>query len=269
MRLKQTQLNVLNLVKVMPIIMLGLIVLLSGCDGDSKKNENMKTSSSEEKTSVALDIKSLEEKAFSLVESSPEEAVEYFITLADKYGEAKDTIKYGLTLLNISNLFDEYLSDDINALAYAEKALGHWAMQEDTLQMANLYKYIGLINGRLKNFAKGKEQIQISRTMYEYLGSIPGLKVCDFNLASLLYYEGDYEGSIDLALSAEPFWLDRNDDVRRFNIHTLVLKNYRSLSEELKAKDHMLINENLIKRGNIPAHLIQEFRTVMAGKDKH
>ena len=102
--------------------------------------------------------------------------------------------------------------------------------------------------------------------MYTILGSEPGIKVCDFNLASLLYFEEKYQESIALALSLEPFWQDRNDDVRRFNIHTLVLKNYMAMSEELDAKHHMLINEEMIKRGNIPRQLIQEFKLVMAGK---
>src|SRR5690606_24285011 len=50
---------------------------------------------------------------------------------------------------NIAFVFDEGMHDDKQALEAGQKALQLWQQQGDTMQQANMYKYIGLLQGRL------------------------------------------------------------------------------------------------------------------------
>jgi hypothetical protein len=99
-----------------------------------------------------VNVQELEKKGFAAFQEAPGEAIPIFKEVASAYLGQENLPKAAITYLNIANIFDEHLEKTDSALLYSQRSLAIWQKQDDTMQMANLYKYIGLLQGRLGAF---------------------------------------------------------------------------------------------------------------------
>src|SRR5690606_25906102 len=97
---------------------------------------------------------------------------------------------------NIAFVFDEGMHDDKQALEAGQKALQLWQQQGDTMQQANMYKYIGLLQGRLGQYAPAKLSIDTAIRLFTAQNFIKGVAVSYFDMANVLLEEKDTHGAI-------------------------------------------------------------------------
>lgn len=140
-----------------------------------------------------INIDSLQQEAISQYQSDPNKAIEIFKKLSEQYEKDLNYKQQAITLLNISNIYDEQLQDYKSAHDYAEKSLGVWQSQNDSLQMANLLKYQGYLKAKLGEFEAGENDIANAILMYDKLNFREGVAVSLFNMARLDFERGDYK----------------------------------------------------------------------------
>ena len=194
--------------------------------------------------SDTLSVEKLEKKGFEVFRESPEEAIRIFKKVAIKHENHENFNKAGITNLNIANIYDEYLERMDSALVYSEKALEIWKTQNDTLQMANLYKYIGLVKGKLGGIDEAKSDIRQAIMMYQKAEFEQGVAVSEFNLAEVYFREKNYTESEALFVKSKNFWKGKGDLGRVFTNNILGIKIYNVVGD--KDKVEKLIEENKV-----------------------
>jgi tetratricopeptide (TPR) repeat protein len=189
-----------------------------------------------------LSVEELEKKGFEIFQESPGEAIIFFKQAAVIHEKNEHVKKAGITNLNIANIFDEYLEKTDSALVYSEKALEIWKRHYDTLQMANLYKYIGLLKGKSGKIDEAKSDIQQAIMMYQKVGFGQGVAVSEFNLADVYFRDKNFTEAEALFVKSKDFWNGNGDLGRIFTNNILGIKIYNMVED--KAKAEKLIEEN-------------------------
>lgn len=191
-----------------------------------------------------LSVEELENAGFEIFRESPEVAINIFKQVAKRHGVHKNYKSAGIANLNIANIFDEYLNELDSALVYSDRALEIWKKQDDTLQMANLYKYIGLLQGRIGEFVKAKSNLQEAIMMYREVGFEKGVAVSEINLADVYFENGYLAESDSLFLKSTKFWKESGDLGRVFTNNILGIRIYNRIGA--KNEVNKLIGENRI-----------------------
>lgn len=160
-------------------------------------SEKKSTNISDPKALIA-EAEAIEKKGFELFQSDPQKAIPYFEAAADMYDGANAMDKLGITFLNIANIYDEHTEHLDSALIYTTASLQVFKQIPDSMQMANLYKYKGLLLGKKKDFVNAKINILMATIIYQSLEYPQGIAVSNHNLASVLYEEGKVEDGLDI-----------------------------------------------------------------------
>lgn len=203
------------------------------------------SSSDTKNTSVEngkVDIEELEKRGFEVYQKMPKDAIPIFKQVASEHERLKDLKKAGITNLNISNIYDEYLNEIDSALIYAEKSLEIWRSKKDSMQMANLYKYLGLLKGKKEQFEEAKSYIQKAIKIYNSLDFEEGIAVSEINLADTYFREKDFEKSLLYFNNSKVFWLQKNDKGRIYTDNILGIKIFAAVKKYEQVE--ILINEN-------------------------
>ena len=189
-----------------------------------------------------INLEELEKQGFEAFQKNPKAAIPIFIEVATKAATAKDVKKAGLTNLNIANIYDEYVDKKDSALWFANQSLEIWKQADDTLQQANLYKYIGLLQGKIGSFDKAKTNIETAISFYEKKNFMQGKAVAEFNLADVYLQEGDTKKSMELFYKSTKFWKEKEKMDRVFSNNLFGIE----LFEKMGAKENIqiLIEEN-------------------------
>jgi len=220
------------------IVLFGVI----SCNSDS-------TNKTTEQVIEVKSVEELEKIGFKTFQKSPQKAIPIFRQVAIKYEKQQHLKKAGLTNLNIANLYDEYSNEIDSALIYSNKSLNIWERQKDTLQIANLYKYIGLLKGKKGNFKEAKFSILAAIKLYKEKGFEQGVAVSQFNLADLYFRAKEFKESELLLNKSIAFWKNNEDYSRVFTNNILGIKLYNEIGN--KPKVQQLIEENrTIKKEN-------------------
>jgi tetratricopeptide (TPR) repeat protein len=232
-----------------------LLTIAFGLLGCTKNQENK--SRSAERTLPS--IQELEQKAFSLYQENPEEAVPYFKELAQRCKEDGITDKAAITYLNTANIFDEHLAEKDSALLYAEISLGLWQERKDSLQQANLYKYVGLLKGQTGKLDEGIEDLQKAIFFYRILGFPEGLAVAERNLAKVFFLQKEYAKTKALLSKSTHFWRQKGDQGRVFGNNLLGIELYRVLGEKAKEQRLLIENRTILESSDIPPIMENRF----------
>lgn len=194
-------------------------------------------------------VEELEKSGFQAFQEAPQKAIPIFKQVATKYEEQKNLKKAGQTNLNIANIYDEYSNEIDSALLYSHKSLKNWETRNDTLQIANLHKYIGLLKGKVGNFEEGKLSILEAIELYKAQGFKQGIAVSEFNLADLYFRQNKFEESELLLTKSIEFWKEQGQFSRVFTNNLLGIKLYDKIGK--KEEVQKLIEENMeIKNKN-------------------
>jgi tetratricopeptide (TPR) repeat protein len=213
------------------------IGLLISC---STSTENKSNSDEIDK----VNIQELEKLGFESYQDSPIKSIQLFKEVAMEYEKTENYKKAGFTNLNIANIYDEYIENIDSALVYSKKALKIWKTQNDTLQMANLYKYIGLLKGKSDEIDEAKSDIQQAIMMYQKVGFEQGVAVSEFNLADVNFRNKDYEGSMDHLNNSTDFWKKKKDYTRIYTNNILGIRIYSATNNHKRVE--ALIEENIV-----------------------
>ena len=184
----------------------------------------------------------LEQSGFDTYQRSPKEALPIFKQVALEYEESENLKMTGITNLNIANIYDEHVDQIDSALIYAERSLHIWSTMRDSMQMANLFKYIGLLKGKRGQFAEAKSSIRTAIRTYNGLGFEQGIAVSEINLAKTYFREKEYEKSMRYFESSKQFWLQKNEVNRVYTDNIVGIEIHAAMKNDEKVES--LIKEN-------------------------
>ncbi|MEZ5058367.1 MAG: tetratricopeptide repeat protein [Saprospiraceae bacterium] len=233
-----------------------LLVILSGFEvtGQEPKSTAVESNSAQK----------IEKDGYTLYQKSPEDALPTFKNVAKLYAYQKDYKKAGLTYLNIAGIYDENLGKPDSALIYAHESLQIWQEANDSLQQANLYKYIGLLEGKLGQFEKGKTAIQKAMKLYQILEFEEGLNVAKFNLANVYFQEKDYTNSKNLFQETINFWKEKGDAGRVFINNLFGIELYAAMNDAEGVKHLIDENKTLAPDAKLNDYLKRKFEELVA-----
>lgn len=218
------------------LFLLSFSVFLTGCKTDPQ-DESFSTSSTE------VSAIENEGKGLKIYQTSPRSAIHYFKLAAAEFEREGNFKKAGITNLNIANIYDEHLYSTDSALIFSSKSLEIWKSLNDTLQMANLYKYVGLLKGRNREIVEGINHILNAIELYKEKSFTSGLAVSYINLSELQLIKGDYHESERLFLESNDIWNERGNLSRRYSNNILGIKIYQNIGDTIKMR--LLIQENI------------------------
>jgi len=194
-------------------------------------------------------VEELEKDGFEMLKDFPQKAIPIFKQVAISYENQNNLKKAGQTNLNIASIYDEHSNKLDSALIYSNKSLEIWKRKNDTLQIANLYKYVGLLNGKAEKFEEAKSFISQAIKLYQDKGFEQGIAVSEFNLADVYFREKKFQESELLFNKATEFWRRKGSFSRVFTNNILGIRIYENLGK--KNAVQQLINENIeIKNQN-------------------
>ena len=215
---------------------------------------------------VTLSLEEIREKeqyAYSISPQQPIKSIQVLNNLLRSIEQQLDLNKLGIVCLNIANIYDEVLNQYDSALVYAIKSLNVWDEIGDTLQQANLLKYIGYLHGTLGKEDAAVENINMAIELYESKNHVQGSMIAKNNL-SLVYFN---LGKLELARSnfeeSNAYFRQEGLVKRLFTSNILGMKiNMQNKSDSTIL--NMLITENidLEKMGSLGRREIQHFQKI-------
>lgn len=171
--------------------------------------------------------------------------------------------KAGITHLNIANLYDERLGQTDSALVWSEKALNIWMDQHDTMQMANLYKYTGLLKGRSGKMVEAISDIHQAIRLYEEAGFAQGVAVSEINLSEVYLRIDNYTESEALFTRSTDFWNGNGDLSRVFTNNLLGIRLYTEMGKPKKAEELIHENEDILKQTELDDFIINRYHELL------
>lgn len=210
-----------------------------------------------------ISIEELEQKGFEVFQESPEEAIQIFKQVAINYEKQENLKKAGIINLNIANVYDEYLERKDSALIYSERALRIWKEQKDTLQMANLYKYTGLLKGGLGKIDEAQSDIHQAIRMYETKGFGQGVAVSEINLAEVYFMDENYTESEALFSKSKDFWKGNGDLSRVFTDNILGIRIHTKMGDMGKAGKLIKENEDIMTQTELDDFIKNRFQELI------
>ncbi len=210
-----------------------------------------------------ISVEELEKKGVELFQNAPEEAVMIFKKLAVEYKQLKNFEKQGIVNLNITNIYDEHLNQLDSALVFAQKSLSIWKENNDSLQMANLYKYIGLLKGRAGDFTEAKSAIEKAVELYTKKNFDQGRVVSEFNLADICFREGNFRESESLWIKSKEFWSSKNNKYRIFTSNLLGIQLYDKMGSKDQVQSLIKENRAIAAEIKIDSHLENKFEKLV------
>lgn len=190
-----------------------------------------------------INIPALEQQGFKLFQENPQKAIPIFQEVAIAYQDVGNYKKAGITNLNIANIYDEHSNRIDSALIYAEKSLRIWTEHNDSLQIANLYKYIGLLKGKIGKFDEATTAIQEAIKIYQAKAFEQGIAVSEFDLADVYFRAKKYEESERLFAKSKAFWVTQNNQDRVYTNNILGIRLFEQTAKPTAVKQ--LIEENI------------------------
>lgn len=240
------------------ILLLGLMLSCSS----TSENKSDPTVISE------VSIEALEKTGFEKYQESPTTTLAIFKRVAIEYEKAENFEKAGFTNLNIANIFDEHLNQIDSALIFSEKSLSIWEAKKDSMQIANLLKYIGLLKGRTGQFEEAKSTIQRAIKLYQDQGFEQGIAVSEINLANVYLQEQDYESSEKYFRQSKRFWLNTNNRSRVYTDNILGIKIYHAVNNDNMIQGLIEENRNIEQEIKVNEFMKTKFNELIQALNK-
>jgi tetratricopeptide (TPR) repeat protein len=144
------------------------------------------------------------------------QAVSYYTLLGDKPNMA-------IGLQSLAFAYDEQKFNVADAIPYARQALDIWKELDDTLQAANMYKYVGLLQGKTSQGTLAKQNITKAIELYRAKHYENGVAVSWHNLAIVNQYQRRYDSAIAYIDMASRYWRGK-DSARLFELNNLAIE---------------------------------------------
>ncbi len=213
-------------------------------------------------------LKALEEKGFELYQRNPREAIEAFKQVATAYAMRSNFPKAAIFYLNIASIYDEHLLETDSALIYADLSLKHWIELQDTMQMANLFKYTGLLKGKTGQFRAAEQDIHQALQLYREVEFPQGLAVSRYNLADVYFRQERFTESDSLLELSTSFWRDAGDMQRVFTNNLLGIQLFRKHGYQNEAVKLIMENVFILEQAEIDSFNIRRFNELSGEGNK-
>lgn len=196
--------------------------------------------------------------AFSYSKTLPDSAIYFYDRASTYYRSVSDTIGLGITLQNIAFCYEEKKNNINEALRYSLQAKEIWEASNDSMNAANIYKYVGYLMGKQKKYTEGKMYIYKAETLFHTLDNSRGIAVCYFDLAMLYKEERQLDSTVVFLLKAKNIWKGYDDSSRIFNINNELLQVYSSMKKRRKAFQVLSENEAILQKDDTLPILYKE-----------
>ena len=188
----------------MRIYLFVIVMSLIGCAGKSKHPV----------VKIPMGMEELERLAFEYSTNKPDSSIQLYHRLIQIYQEEDLQPKIGIAYLNVANIYDEVLGNYSKAKINSDHSLQIWQKLNDSLQMANLYKYLGYLNGKLGDYEVGLQNIEQALSLYSELNYENGTAITYLNLAKLEADRGNYVEAEKHYHKSLNYWLKVNNQSR-------------------------------------------------------
>lgn len=235
-------------------IMLSLIsLLIISCHETTQKIEKVK----------AVSVEELEQQAISYYKDDPRAAIKIFEEIVQKARASSDFKKASQSNLNIASIYDEELNQKDQALKFGYESLSDCFTIKDTLQMANLYKYIGLLEGKLGRYQKAEENISTAIDLFAKKVHERGVAVCHINMAEVKWLAGEFSSSEQYFNKSKNFWISVANKSRIFDNNLLGIQLYGTTDDQVKHRALVEENSRIMKEEVIDEFLVNKFRRIL------
>jgi len=175
--------------------------------------------------------------------SLPDSFTHFQLIAVSLFTKTHNDIRATYCTQNIAFMYEEQQNDIPNALKYSNMALQQHVQRKDTISLANMYKYIGVLKGKLGNHGEGLKDINLAIQFFELKNNNLGIAVCYYDMA-LLYTEiKNTDSSIYYITKAKNIWqLNEGNISRIFSWNNKLLEIYLSLQDTINAKN--IYNQN-------------------------
>jgi tetratricopeptide (TPR) repeat protein len=180
-----------------------------------------------------------------------EAAITNFMKAYELYQLSLNSKDMAICLHSIAFAYDELLHNDQQALQYVEKSIVVHQNNNDTLEMANMYKYMGMLKARLGKYAPAKEDIRAAVNYFSLKNYEPGIAVSMYDMALVYINEKKADSALFYLEKAKMYWVERKNPGRIFGINNTFIELAHSINDT--GKGSTLINENrqILTSGNI------------------
>lgn len=226
------------------------ILLLYSCKQETKSDP------------IYIDIKtidSLEQLAMGNYHSDPQVSADVFEKVAGAYRERKNFKKSGIALLNVAGIYDEKLKDHPKALGFAKESLKDCIQFGDSIQIANLYKYVGFLEGMNKNYDKAKTDIAKAIDIYKELKFDQGIAVSSINMAKVLGQKGDTSSALRYFKKSKEFWKTKGNSSRVFDNNLVAIRILKRTNQSRQVRELIEENNLILENESINQYLLEEF----------
>lgn len=161
--------------------------------------------------------------------------------------EKEELVNIAFFLQNKGFVLEENEGDYLNALTFIEEAIPVWIALRDTSMEANLYKFKGLLLGKLHRFEEAKKAIKKAISLYTKINQPFGIAVSKFDLAMVYDSENKIDSAFYNAHLALEYWESEAETERIFLIHNYLTYLYLKSGNIFKANELQFRNEKIAK----------------------
>lgn len=178
-----------------------------------------------------------------------DKAIEHFKKAYTLLTEIKDVNNAIFCLQNIAFSYEEKKHDLVNAQFYAERAIEERKGIKDTLQLANMYKYLGYLQGKAGKYAEAKESIHTGIDLFNSKKYVQGMAVCYFDMGKVYGYQQQYDSAVYYFRLSIGIWKDLgNQQARLFNVNNSLLHLYNINARMAEAVQVFADNKAILKK---------------------
>ena len=169
---------------------------------------------------------SLRNLGYSLYNSHPEQCIDLIQRAAEVYYAQNNKTQAAFCYQNAAFAYNEQLQHSDSAIYFIEKAIPIWEETHDTLNLANILKYLGWLKAEQHQFEVGKVHIKQAINLFEAAKFPSGRAVAWFDMAKLFELQGKPDSSIHYYHKNKAFFLAKQDTLRIYLANTAIIRNY-------------------------------------------
>lgn len=180
---------------------------------------------------------------------NPDKAIEHFLKAYPLMLQLGDYNNAIFCLQNIGFTYEEKKNDLANAEKYIALTITARKDRKDTLQLANMYKYLGYLQGKAGKYAEAKENVNMGIALFSSKHYHQGVAVCYYDMGKVYEYEKRADSALYYYQKSKDIWLELgNDNKRLFNVNN-ALMNVNILKGNLGTAAKLFSeNEEIMKK---------------------
>ncbi len=188
-----------------------------------------------------------EELGYYYYMADPDKCIEYNIKTYAFYNELNNKKRAVQCFQNIAFAYDEQKHNFPEAAKYTSLAIQAQTDLKDTLSMANMYKYLGLLQGKMHEFVAAKKNEAEAIRLFTLKKFMLGAAVCYRDLAIVYEEEHNPDSIIINILKAKKIWMAENKDAPRlFDANNILIRAYTSQNKLHDAATVFHKNESMM-----------------------